>query len=74
MADMDPKAFAEAQRQMLMGREAPGIVNKDSNLAALSRLNETAAQDKAKGNVGNKVLDGVQTKDVKSYKDLRGGR
>lgn len=74
MADNDPKAFAEAYRQMLMGREPRGLVSKDSNLGALSRLNTTEAQNKVKGNVGNKVLDGVQTKDAKPYRDLRGGK
>lgn len=74
MADMDPKAYAEAYRQMLMGREPQGVVNKDRNLAALSRLNTTEAQQRRAGNVGERVLDGVQTKDAKPYRDLKGGR
>ena len=75
MADMDPKAFAEAQRQMLMGREPVGLVSKDANLPALSRVNTTAAQQKAKGNpVGARWLDGATTRDVKSYRDVKGGR
>ena len=57
-----------------MGREPVGVVNKDRNLAALSRLNTTEAQQRRVGNVGERVLDGVQTKDVKPYRDLKGGR
>lgn len=75
MADIDPKAFAEAYRQMLMGREPVGLVSKDQNLPALSRVNTTAAQQKAKGNPPNaKWLEGATTKDVRSYRDVRGGK
>ena len=75
MADMDPKAFAETQRQMLMGREPVGLVSADDNLGALSRVNTTAAQQKQKGNpVGARWLEGATTRDVKSYRDVKGGR
>jgi len=75
MADMDPKAFAEAYRQMLMGREPVGLVSKDSNLGTLSRVNTTPAQQRAKGNpVNDRWLDGATTKDARSYRDVKGGK
>ena len=75
MADMDPKAFAEAQRQMLMGREPQGLVSADANLGALSRVNTTPAQQRAKGNpVNDRWLEGATTKDARSYRDVRGGK
>ena len=75
MADMDPKAFAEAYRQMLMGREPQGLVSADMNLPALSAVNTTAAQQKAKGNpTSDRWLEGATTRDVKSYRDVRGGK
>ena len=75
MADIDPKVMAEAYRQMLMGREPQGLVSADVNLPALSRVNTTAAQQKAKGNpVNDRWLDGATTKDTRSYRDVRGGK
>jgi hypothetical protein len=75
MADMDPKVMAEAYRQMLMGREPVGLVSKDVNLPVLSRVNTTPVQQRTKGNlVGARWLDGATTKDVRSYRDVRGGK
>jgi len=75
MADSDPKVMAEAYRQMLMGREPQGLVSADDNLGALSRVNTTPAQQKAKGNpVNARWLDGATTKDARSYRDVRGGK
>ena len=75
MADIDPKVMAEAYRQMLMGREPQGLVSDDDNLGALSRVNTTPAQQKAKGNpVNARWLDGATTKDARSYRDVRGGK
>ena len=75
MADIDPKVMAEAYRQMLMGREPQGLVSADDNLGALSRVNTTPAQQKAKGNPANaRWLDGATTKDARSYRDVRGGK
>ncbi len=75
MADNDPKVMAEAYRQMLMGREPQGLVSADVNLPALSRVNTTSAQQKAKGNpVGARWIEGATTRDVKSYRDVRGGK
>jgi len=75
MADIDPKVMAEAYRQMLMGREPQGLVSKDVNLPALSRVNTTPAQQRAKGNpVNDRWLEGATTKDARSYRDVRGGK
>jgi len=75
MADIDPKVMAEAYRQMLMGREPQGLVSADVNLPALSRVNTTAAQQKQKGNLSNaRWLEGATTRDIKSYRDVKGGK
>jgi len=50
-------------------------VSADVNLPAMSRVNTTPAQQRAKGNpVNDRWLDGATTKDVKAYRDVRGGK
>ena len=50
-----------------------GLVSADVNLPALSRVNTTAAQQKAKGNpTSDRWLEGATTKDARSYRDVRG--
>jgi hypothetical protein len=72
MADWRDDERVVNYRNMLLGRFPQGVVGRDKALPELSLVGVTRSQDKAKGNLGFGVLDGVKSVDPRPYRDAKG--